>query len=187
MKSVIFTFGKFNPPTFGHEKLFEFMAEQANGANVIIGTSKKSDPIDLNLKLELLEKIRPDGVEVQLHQDPFVMLEKLIKEDGYTDLQITLGSDRADSAIGRSMAQYAERWGANSFDVLPFGSKRDAYGNTRGLLALENISSTAMRAAIHERDFLVYMSMMPSKISIEQASAIVEIIKEHDKWLNLKN
>ena len=54
-KGVVFTFGRFNPPTNGHEKLINKVAALATGNNYKIYASQSQDPkknpLDIILKL----------------------------------------------------------------------------------------------------------------------------------------
>jgi len=43
-KEVVFTFGRFNPPTTGHEKLLAKVASIASGNNYRVYASQSSDP-----------------------------------------------------------------------------------------------------------------------------------------------
>ncbi len=54
---VVFTFGRFNPPTIGHEKLMNTVAKAAKGGDVYrVYASQSSDPKKNPLKYE--EKIK---------------------------------------------------------------------------------------------------------------------------------
>ena len=57
-KEVVFTFGRFNPPTNGHEKLISKVASLAKGNNYRIYASKSQDPkknpLDFNTKIKYM-------------------------------------------------------------------------------------------------------------------------------------
>ncbi len=55
-ESVVFTFGRFNPPTIGHEKLIKKVISQSKGNNYRIYVSQSSDP--QRNPLEYKEKVQ---------------------------------------------------------------------------------------------------------------------------------
>ena len=63
MKRVVFTWGRFNPPTIGHEKLIEKVASVANGDDYFIyptHTQKRpKDPLPSDKKVEWMKLIMP--------------------------------------------------------------------------------------------------------------------------------
>jgi phosphopantetheine adenylyltransferase len=90
---VVFTFGRFNPPTVGHEKLLDVVAKAAKGGDeyrVYSSQSqdKKKNPLDYNSKIKymLKESGTPDHLEKLAKTDsvPFwtslIMLTKKINK-----------------------------------------------------------------------------------------------------------
>ena len=61
-KKLIFAFGRFNPPTSGHDKLMREVISQArkNNANHVVYASasqdKRKNPLDVNTKVKIYEK-----------------------------------------------------------------------------------------------------------------------------------
>ena len=55
-KEVTFTFGRYNPPTIGHEKLFDAVKKQARSGAYRIYTSKSQD--SKKNPLEFKDKIK---------------------------------------------------------------------------------------------------------------------------------
>ena len=62
-ESVVFTFGRFNPPTIGHEKLIKKVISQSKGNNYRIYVSQSSDPqrnpLEYKEKVQLMRKMFP--------------------------------------------------------------------------------------------------------------------------------
>ena len=63
MSRVVFTFGRFNPPTIGHQKLIEAVAKQASRDDYMIFTShsydKKKNPLKSDTKVEWMKLMFP--------------------------------------------------------------------------------------------------------------------------------
>ena len=103
MKSAVFTFGRFNPPTVGHEKLIMACEREARktGADVHIFAShkedKKKDPLPWREKVEFMKKAFPkyrrtindDGKIINALQAASYLYEK-----GYRELTMVVGGDR---------------------------------------------------------------------------------------------
>jgi hypothetical protein len=100
-KSVVFTFGRFNPPTSGHEKLIQKISAKARtlGADPLVYSSKsqdsKNNPLDHKIKIMYLKKFF--GRQVKFPTNPvrnvFDILVQL-NDQGYTDISMIVGSDR---------------------------------------------------------------------------------------------
>ena len=61
--SVIFTFGRFNPPTTGHEKLLDKLKTVAGTSRYVVFPSQsqnqKKDPLPFALKVAYMRKMFP--------------------------------------------------------------------------------------------------------------------------------
>ena len=85
---IVFTFGRFNPPTFGHQKLVSKVAEVASkeNANHIVYLSKTQkpgkDPLSWQDKYDLFRKMFPSVNVSRDHAiiNPYVALETLGKK-----------------------------------------------------------------------------------------------------------
>ncbi len=102
-KPIVITFGRFQPPTLGHEKVFDRVARLAKGNDYRIFTSQtqdaKSNPLEYEEKVKFLRKMFPKYGR-NFIQDPsiktiFNALPKLTAQ-GFTKLILVVGSDRID-------------------------------------------------------------------------------------------
>ena len=100
-KAVTFTYGRFNPPTIGHEKLILEVIKAARGGDYKIFVSQsnkpKSDPLQYKEKVGIMRKMFPK------YARNIILDEKLktvfdicvsLYNQGYTDLTMVVGSDR---------------------------------------------------------------------------------------------
>ena len=75
-KPAVFSFGRFNPPTTGHEKLMNELSRKSgkNPYRVYLSQSsdKKKNPLDYNYKIKTVRKFFPKHARQ-------VMLDKKVK------------------------------------------------------------------------------------------------------------
>lgn len=100
-KEVVFTFGRFNPPTTGHEKLIEKVAEIARGKTYRIYASKSEDPkknpLSFTEKVKFMRKMFPRHARA-IMADPDVnnalQICSKLYEQGFTKVTMVAGGDR---------------------------------------------------------------------------------------------
>ena len=94
-------FGRFNPPTTGHEKLLNTVASSSDDGDYVIVPSrsqdKKKNPLDPDTKVGVMRQMFPDHSE-KIVNDPanktiFDVLKKA-HNDGYSNVRIIGGGDR---------------------------------------------------------------------------------------------
>ena len=100
-KSVVFTFGRFNPPTTGHEKLLIKVASLAIGNDYKIFASQtnnpKKDPLQYKEKVMLMRKMFPKhGRNIVLEPNVKNAIDALVYlyDRGYTKATMVVGADR---------------------------------------------------------------------------------------------
>ena len=99
--TLVFAFGRFNPPTVGHAKLMREVNLQArrNNANHIVyasaSTDKRSNPLDVKTKVKFMKKMFP-GNKIQAAggtQRTFMEILKFYNKM-YGEIIMVAGSDR---------------------------------------------------------------------------------------------
>ena len=98
---VVFAFGRFNPPTIGHEKLMDKTKQIAGSSRYIIYPSQsqnqKKDPLPFALKVAYMRKMFPTHarniIADKSIRNVFDIAVKLYDEK-YTDIAMVAGSDR---------------------------------------------------------------------------------------------
>ena len=100
-KEASFVFGRFNPPTIGHEKLFDKLKSQARSGVYRIYSSKsvdpKKNPLQFKDKIKFLRKMFPKHARsVMADKDVRNVLDIVVKlyEQGFTKVTMVAGSDR---------------------------------------------------------------------------------------------
>jgi hypothetical protein len=100
-KSIVFTFGRFQGLTTGHEKLINTVIREAKETDSIplIYTSQRQDrkknPLSYDFKITILRKLFPEAViprEINI-KTPFDVLKNL-SDRGYKNVTMIVGDDR---------------------------------------------------------------------------------------------
>ena len=104
-ETVVFGFGRFNPPTTGHEKLIEKVASVAGSNPFFIypsHTTGPKDPLPHPKKIAWMRKMFPkykkNIIADNNAKNAILIAEKLYK-GGYKNLIMVVGSDRLKNLI----------------------------------------------------------------------------------------
>lgn len=97
---ITFVFGRFNPPTVGHEKLFDKLKSVSSGTYRIYGSKSqdpKKNPLNFKQKVKFLRKMFPKHARsVMADGDVRHVMDIAVKlyDQGYTKVSMVAGSDR---------------------------------------------------------------------------------------------
>ena len=176
--TVVFTFGRFNPPTVGHEKLVrrvQGVAQNANAEHVIFlsQTQKKGkDPLSWKDKIELFKKMFPDATistDVSA-KTPFMALEALGKK--YDNVIMVVGSDRVEQ-FRNDMSKYTKEYGIEKFDVVSAGQRDpDSEG-------VEGMSASKARQLAAENNFDLFSQALPNSINNATKKVVFNKIRKN--------
>ena len=183
-KSAAFAFGRFNPPTVGHEKLInkvKSVADEHNADAHIVashseGTSK--DPLPVKAKVGYLKHVAPEGTKVSSsskESPTFLHAAAKIHSQGYKHLVMVAGSDRT-SEYESKLKKYNNvsaahgHYNFKSIKVVSAGQRDpDAEG-------VEGMSGTKMRAHARAGQMKQFKSGLPKALH-PHADEIVSRIK----------
>ena len=165
-KSIAFAFGRFNPPTSGHEKLINKIKSVANGDyKVYLSRSEdnKKNPLSPKKKLEYMKKMFPQHARnIEINQTNQVLdIATLLYKKGYTDLKMVAGSDRVrefDTMLKKYNGVQSRhgKYDFNSIEVVSAGERDpDAEGAT-------GMSASKMRDAVAKNDINSFKRGLPS-------------------------
>ena len=102
-KSVAFCYGRVNPPTIGHARLFNTTARASMGGDYYIflthtqKTKKDStDPLDYNTKVDFVKAMYPQHADQVSHGSLRTIMEimEFLYHNNYTDVTYVCGNDR---------------------------------------------------------------------------------------------
>jgi len=164
-KTMAFTFGRFNPPTIGHEKLIKKVASQsANDYRIFLSRSQdsKKNPLDPNTKLRFMKDIfKQYSNKIELNSTNMVLdLATMIYKKDYENITMVVGSDRVNefSTMLKKYNGIKSRHGYYFFgdiNVVSAGKRDpDAEGAT-------GMSASKMRKAAAAGNFELFKKGLP--------------------------
>lgn len=167
---VVFQYGRFNPPTKGHQENIEYGKNYAKkaGADFILFTSQSQDskknPLSFDQKTKYLEEL----MHVKVNTDkslktPFQILEYLGKT--YNDVTFIVGEDRVEE-FTNNMSKYTKEWGIDNFKVISSGAR------TPG------VSGTDMRNYVKLNQFEKFKENLPLNTDEKTAQELFDDVKE---------
>ena len=173
--SVVFAFGRYNPPTLGHEAVFQTVINTARSKGAehtifISATQKpKTDPLSFQFKLNYLKKTYT-GVNFNGDDTIRTIVQSLqeLMSRGYKNVTMVAGSDRANE-FKTFLNQYNNKpdkkgnipFQFDSIDVVSSG-ERDPDGE-----GITGISASGARAAAVAGDQATFMKMVNAKFGGE--------------------
>ena len=164
-EGAVVVFGRFNPPTTGHEKLLKSAGTEASrtGADLRIYPSRsvdaKKNPLQPGTKIEYMQKMFPDFAE-SIKDDPNAktIFDVLIacQNLAYKSVTIVVGQDRLAEFQGLAQKYNGDLYEFEEIKVISAGQRdADAEG-------LEGMSASKMRDAAAKDDFKAFAKGIPN-------------------------
>ena len=153
--TVSFTFGRFNPPTIGHEKLCDAV-KKANPSDYKIFASQsqnpKKDPLQYAKKIAYMKKSFPKHKRNIVVSKSRNIFEILVELNSYENLIMVVGSDRVAEfeKIINTYNGVKARHGFYEFKTVKVLSAGERDPDAEGV---EGMSASKMRAAAADSDF----------------------------------
>ena len=177
-------FGRFNPPTTGHQKLLDTVASSSDEDDYIIVPSRSNDPkknpLDAKTKVSVMKKMFPKHsskiVDDENNRTIFDVLKKA-HTDGYAGVRIVGGSDRV-SEFEKLTNNYNKK--LYDFDSIEITSAGDRDPDSD---SVEGMSASKQRKAAAEGDFESFMKGVPSSMKEKEAKNLYNMIR---KGMNVK-
>jgi len=172
-------FGRFNPPTTGHEKLLDTVAKSSDDGDYIIVPSrsqdKKKNPLDADTKVSIMRQMFP-GHSEKIVNDPanrtiFDVLKKA-HMDGYTNVRIVGGGDRVKEFENLSGNYNGKLYAFDNIEVRSAGERDpDAEDDLSGM------SASKQRKAAAEGDFKTFRKGVPASMNDKQARELYNTLR----------
>ena len=172
-------FGRFNPPTIGHEKLLQAAKKAAAGGDLKIYPSRtqdnKKNPLDPDMKVSYMRKMFPD-FEEQIINDPdmrsiFDVLTAA-SEEGYKNINIVVGADRQAEFDNLAQKYNGELYDFDLIRVISAGVRdADAEG-------VEGMSASKLRKAVVDDDFASFKRGLPKGIDDGDRMALFNAVRQ---------
>ena len=155
-QTVVFAFGRMNPPTIGHQKLIDrviTMAKRLKGLPVLYVSAtqdRRKNPLSVKQKIDYLKKMYPVGIQILPatgRERTFMEILKNRFDKKYTDVYMIAGSDRV-AEFKRLTKQYnGKDYNFDTIEVVSAGARDpDATGAS-------GMSASKMREFAMRNDF----------------------------------
>ena len=170
-EGAVVVFGRFNPPTTGHQKLLDAASSEANrqGADLRIYPSRSQDakknPLQPGAKIEYMAKMFPDYEEsIRDDANAKTIFDVLVAcaNIGYKTVSIVVGQDRLAEFQTLAQKYNGDLYEFEEINVVSAGA-RDADGE-----GIEGMSASKMRAAAQSDDFKAFAKGIPNLGNMEK-------------------
>jgi hypothetical protein len=172
-------FGRFNPPTIGHEKLLKSAKRISAGGDIKIYPSRtqdpKKNPLDPSSKVKYMKMMFPE-FEENIINDPEMksIFNVLItaNEDGYSSVNIVVGSDRQAEFENLAQKYNGDLYNFDQIRVVSAGVRdADAEG-------VSGMSASKMRKAVMDNDFASFRRGTPKTLDDGDTQALFDQVRQ---------
>ena len=177
-EDLTIVFGRFNPPTVGHEKLLSQARKTAAGGDLKIYPSRtqdpKKNPLDPDMKISFMKKMFPDYDESIINDSEMKSIFNVLttaSESGYENVNIIVGSDRQAEFENLAMKYNGELYDFGEIRVISAGARdADAEG-------VEGMSASKMRKAVVDGDFDAFRRGTPKALDDGDTQALFDAVR----------
>jgi hypothetical protein len=172
-KTAVYTFGRFNPPTIGHEKLLRVVdtTSKKEGGDYFVYTShsqdSKKNPLShkqtINFLKLIFSKHRP-YIEDSTATTALHAASDIYDKGGYSKLVMVVGSDRVRdfSTLLNRYNDSKSKHGYYKFDSIEVISAGERDPDAEGA---DGMSASKMRQAVQDSNYDVFKMGLPSGTS----------------------
>ena len=177
--TITVAFGRFNPPTIGHEKLLKAAKKASAGSDLKIYPSRtqdsKKNPLDPDMKISFMKKMFPDFEENIINDDEMRSIFNVLiaaAEAGYVNVNIVVGSDRQAEFENLAQKYNGDLYNFDLIRVISAGVRdADAEG-------VEGMSASKMRKAVIEDDFESFRRGTPKTLDDGDTQALFDAVRQ---------
>ena len=178
MKRVVVAWGRFNPPTIGHQKLIDAVARIAGQDDYFIyptHTHKKpKDPLPCDLKVEYMRKMFPTHAKHIIYDKNVNTIIKLLQtyQGTYADLTLVAGSDRVPQYETLLNKYNGVEYTYRKLEVVSAGERDPDADGASGM------SASKMRAAASEANVAAFRSGIPSTLNDADMMKLMKAVRD---------
>ena len=182
--TLTIAFGRFNPPTTGHEKLLDTVASSSDDNDYMIVPSrtqdKKKNPLDADTKVSVMQKMFPkhkDKIVNDANNKTIFDVLKKAHTDGYANVRILGGADRVKEFEKLTGDYNGKLYNFDNVEVVSAGARDPDSEDVTGM------SASKQRKAAAEGDIKAFMKGVPKSLSQKDAE---ELFKKIRTAMNIK-
>ena len=175
--TLTIVFGRFNPPTIGHEKLLKAAKKISSGGDLKIYPSRtqdgKKNPLDPDMKVSYMRKMFSDFSDNIVNDSDMTTIFNVLttaSENGYSSVNIVVGADRQSEFEGLAQKYNGELYDFEEIRVVSAGARdSDAEG-------VEGMSASKMRKAVMDGDFESFRKGTPKSLNDKKTQALFDAV-----------
>mgnify|MGYP000166801131 CR=1 FL=1 len=182
--TAVFTFGRFNPPTIGHEKLLKVVANTASKerADQYVFPSHSQDakknPLSNDQKVVFMKMMFPEhrsSIVKSNIRNAFEAASKLHEMNKYSKIIMVVGSDRVKefNTVLNKYNDIEGRHGYYRFDDIDVISAGERDPDSDGV---SGMSASKMRAAVSEGNYDVFKMGVPAGVSDKDCETLYNAV-----------
>ena len=175
-------FGRFNPPTTGHEKLLNTVASSSDDGDYVIIPSrsqdKKKNPLDPDMKVSVMKQMFPQHSEKIINDPSNKTIFDILKRahnDGYAGVRIVGGADRQKEFDKLVNTYNGKMYQFDDIEVRSAGD-RDPDSDS-----VEGMSASKQRKAAAENDFDNFLKGVPTAMNKKAARELFDNVRKSMK------
>ena len=176
MKTCHFTFGRFNPPTIGHEKLIKAVANAAGSGDYLIYPSqsfkKPDNPLPYDYKIEIMKKMFPWAkIESAACCNTIIKVAQDMMMKEYTDIVMVVGSDRVADFDKLLQKQNRIDYSFSTIKVISAGERDPDAAGASGM------SASKMRDAAKNLKTSDFLKGIPDTLSAKEKMELMAKVR----------
>jgi hypothetical protein len=168
--TLTIAFGRFNPPTTGHEKLLDTVANIADKGEYRIYPSRSNDPkknpLDPDTKISMMRRLYPKHGEKIVNDEGSKTIFDVLKkahQDGYSGVNIVVGSDRQAEFQKLATKYNGDLYDFKNLNIVSAGERDPDAEDVTGM------SASKLRKAAAEGDFETFRKGTPKSLDDKEA------------------
>jgi hypothetical protein len=179
--AITIGFGRFNPPTIGHQKLIEHIAkvaEEGDSDYNIFGSHSqdpKKNPLSSGAKTSYLKEMFPDHADNVIYdQSVKNVLDALegANERGYKVANVVVGSDRLEEFKRLANKYNGSRYNFQAINVISAGDRDEGAGDE-----VSAMSASKLRKAATDGDFNSFAKGIPDTLPMPRKQALYKELR----------
>ena len=178
--SLTFGFGRFNPPTVGHEKLMDTISKTAGeGGQYRVYPSRSQDakknPLDPREKIDYMRKMFPKHANAIVDDENTRTIFDVLKgahAKGFKTVNVVVGSDRVKEFENLANKYNGQLYDFDKINIISAG-ERDA--SAKGV---EGMSASKLRKAAMDDDYETFSSGISKNIDDKSTKKLYNTIQK---------
>ena len=177
---VVVVFGRFNPPTVGHQKLLDKAAKVAEkkGYELRIYPSRSQDakknPLTPDMKISYMRQMFPDYADYIIDDSKSKTIFNVLtgaSEEGHTNMMIMVGQDRLSEFQGLAHKYNGDLYNYDQLEVVSAGDRDPDADDVTGM------SASKLRLSAAEGDFKKFAKGIPDTLGNMEKMELYNVLR----------